>query len=665
MSSACERRLGISVLLLVVGYIAFLPASPASTPTPFQPNTSTSTLFSTHTIPTTPSYAAQTDWAVLSVSLNPSSPHVGDQVIFRMVIAAVSSSAAFPQSVQVGVMVDSTVVAGGTVNYPGPVGLQFTVSSQTPWTATPGPHTLTCGVASVPAGHDPDTSNNLMSTQFTVVPASTTATTSSGWQTDWAVTAVDVSPSAPTVGDQVTFSVVITALSSTGPFPQNAEVGGMLDSEVWDSGVVRYPGPIGYQFTVTSQKRWMATGGGHTFTVGVATVPRGLDPNPSNNMMSKSFNVSSAPQQPFDFSISVSPTQQAITPYVGQPGMLPAIYTITVSLLSGVPSTVTLSLSGIPFLSNHTLSPTSGIPSFTSTLTISVGAVAPRQYELTVTGTAGAKTHAATLILSVTQSQTTIQTPSNRALLFLGCVPVVGALWAYAAFGPEQKADMDGLEKKAAKKLRVGILQDLRSEASFGNLRVFLMAWLTERGYRNEIVRGAAADLSQYNVIVVFNQGRLSYQDVQGLKQFVMSGHGLVVAGNLELWTPSHPISSETSMTQPQVQELLGYVNGRTVSVDHTGRIEIINNSHQVTRYANSQHVDPSRMTIFVSDCVGNVLARQWVRMNNQSVLYSPAIITRTIGSGRLVHFNFPIQIYNDYERLLGQAIIWAGMQLD
>ena len=109
-----------------------------------------------------------TDWATTSVSLTPSSPNVGDQVTFSMVITTVSSQGAFPQEARVGCFVDSTFEGGQIVTYPGPVGAPMTVQIQTPWTAVAGTHTLTCGVGTIPAGLDPNKSNNLMSTTFTV-----------------------------------------------------------------------------------------------------------------------------------------------------------------------------------------------------------------------------------------------------------------------------------------------------------------------------------------------------------------------------------------------------------------------------------------------------------------------------------------------------------------
>jgi len=122
---------------------------------------------------------AGTDWAVLSVSLSPSVPHVGDQVTFSMVVTALSSQGSFPQQFTAVCQIDGVSCGGGSLTYPGPVGTQFTVNTQTPWIATAGTHTLTWGVATIPVGQDPDKSNNAMSETLTVAPqvSISTATT--------------------------------------------------------------------------------------------------------------------------------------------------------------------------------------------------------------------------------------------------------------------------------------------------------------------------------------------------------------------------------------------------------------------------------------------------------------------------------------------------------
>jgi hypothetical protein len=125
---------------------------------------------------------AATDWAVLSVSLSPSSPNVGDQVTFSMVVTVLSSQTSFPQQFAAACQIDGVSCGGGSLTYPGPLGTPMTVSTQTPWTATSGTHTLTWGVATIPVGQDPDKSNNMMSKTFTVSQVSISTTTTPEYQ---------------------------------------------------------------------------------------------------------------------------------------------------------------------------------------------------------------------------------------------------------------------------------------------------------------------------------------------------------------------------------------------------------------------------------------------------------------------------------------------------
>jgi hypothetical protein len=105
-------------------------------------------------------------------------------------------------------------------------------------------------------------------------------------------------------------------------------------------------------------------------------------------------------EQPFDFSLSASPTQQSIVPGGS------TTYTIIVGLLSGASQNVAVSVSGtLPSGMSASLNPTSGLASYNSILSISTtSSVAPGQYSLTVTGTAGAKMHTVPITLTVSQS---------------------------------------------------------------------------------------------------------------------------------------------------------------------------------------------------------------------------------------------------------------------
>lgn len=227
---------------------------------------------------------------------------------------------------------------------------------------------------------------------FTTSPSTTTPAT------DWAVLSVSLSPSAPNVGDPVTFSMVMTAVSSPGPFPQNFAAVCAVDGVSCGSGSFTYPGPVGTPFTVSTQTPWVATVGAHKLSWGVATVPVGLDPNKGNNVMSKSFMV--APQGQFDFSMSASPTQQSVVPGGS------TSYAVTVNLVSGTTQSVALSLSTPPPAGvSVTFAPTSGTPPFSSTLSVSTtSSASPGTFTLTISGVGGGASHSVPVTLIVSQA---------------------------------------------------------------------------------------------------------------------------------------------------------------------------------------------------------------------------------------------------------------------
>lgn len=216
--------------------------------------------------------------------------------------------------------------------------------------------------------------------------------------TDWAVLSVSLSPSAPYVGDPVTFNMVMTALSSSGSFPQSFSAFCVIDGASCGGGSLTYSGPMGTPYTVSTQTPWIATLGTHTLTWGVATIPVGLDPNKSNNAMSQSFTVASQAQ--FDFSMSASPTQQSVVPGGS------TSYAVTVNLVSGAAQSVALSLSTPPPAGvSVSFAPMSGTPPFSSTLSVTTtSSASPGTITLTISGIGGGASHSAPVTLIVSQA---------------------------------------------------------------------------------------------------------------------------------------------------------------------------------------------------------------------------------------------------------------------
>ncbi|MBC7195106.1 MAG: fibronectin type III domain-containing protein, partial [Caldisericia bacterium] len=106
-----------------------------------------------------------------------------------------------------------------------------------------------------------------------------------------------------------------------------------------------------------------------------------------------SFKTTSSP----NFSISSSPISRTISP--GQS----TTYSITVTSINGFNSSVSLSLSGLPSGATYSFSKQSGIPTFSSTLTINTTSSTPTgTYNLTITGSGGGliRTTQVTLVIN-------------------------------------------------------------------------------------------------------------------------------------------------------------------------------------------------------------------------------------------------------------------------
>jgi VCBS repeat-containing protein len=212
--------------------------------------------------------------------------------------------------------------------------------------------------------------------------------------TDWAVASVGIQPPSPQVGDPVTLQATVIVLSTTGGYPQNFVAQCTLDGNSCGSGPLTYPGPTGVPFTVTSGGKWMTTAGTHTLSWEVSTAN---DPNPGNNFGSYTFSI--AAPTPFDFDIMSSPNSLTL-----QPGQTQSA-TVTVNLKSGTAQPVSLTVSGQPSGVTASLNPTSGTPTFSSTLTIAVSStVVSGTYALTIEGSGGGQSHSASLVLTISEA---------------------------------------------------------------------------------------------------------------------------------------------------------------------------------------------------------------------------------------------------------------------
>jgi uncharacterized membrane protein len=99
---------------------------------------------------------------------------------------------------------------------------------------------------------------------------------------------------------------------------------------------------------------------------------------------------------PADFTLSVTPSSQAVVPGAG------TTFSVSISPLNGFSGTASLSASGLPTGATGSFNPSSIQASGSSTLSISTSSsIAAGSYPLTVTATSGTLTHSAPVTLNV------------------------------------------------------------------------------------------------------------------------------------------------------------------------------------------------------------------------------------------------------------------------
>ena len=326
---------------------------------------------------------AGTDWALSNPTLSPPSPNVGDPVIFKVVLQALTTSQPYPQSIMIAARLDGTIISGGSASYPGPTGIPATVSSTPAWTATAGTHTITWTLT--PAMPDSNPANNEISRTFTVGPPPA--------QFDFEVLA---SPTEQTVtpGSSASYTITVNLLSGSTKnvaLTLSGEPGGVTKSFSTSSGNPTFSSiltlstsssvsPASYSMTVTG------SGGGKTHTATTRLI------------------VSQAK----DFRIDISPPTQTISQ-----GQVTS-YSLSIVGLNGFNSPVSLSVAGLPAGANYAFTVPSGTPDFSSILTVTLpNNVQTGSFTLTVTGSGGALNRVASAVLVITAAQTHTQTQTQ------------------------------------------------------------------------------------------------------------------------------------------------------------------------------------------------------------------------------------------------------------
>jgi hypothetical protein len=112
---------------------------------------------------------------------------------------------------------------------------------------------------------------------------------------------------------------------------------------------------------------------------------------------------------PTDYTVTISPINQTIN--LGEKG----VFTIVTNLVSGNPETVSLSLSGLPSDFTYTFSPASGVPTFTSTLTIDLTTASTTgTFTIPITVTGGGLTKKESFSLTVKEKDFSLTVDTNN-----------------------------------------------------------------------------------------------------------------------------------------------------------------------------------------------------------------------------------------------------------
>ena len=245
------------------------------------------------------------------------------------------------------------------------------------WTATAGSHTISVKVDSSNGIDESNEDNNFWTGQITVEA------------TELFDFTVDVSPSSQSVerGDAVEYTVTVSLLSGSGTV--SLSVSGLPSSDgIWDFDVDS--GSPTFTSTLTVGVFQDASVGSYTLTV--TGEGGGVSRSDTCTLVVES--------PPFDFLLGSEPSSGTV--HRGES----ASYTITVTLESGDPQTVSLSLYNAPSWVSYVFSPGSGSPTFTSTLTVTASDSAPiGSSSLYVRGEGGGESRMIAVTLNVVSEE--------------------------------------------------------------------------------------------------------------------------------------------------------------------------------------------------------------------------------------------------------------------
>ncbi|MEM3654052.1 MAG: hypothetical protein QW723_05005 [Candidatus Bathyarchaeia archaeon] len=212
---------------------------------------------------------------------------------------------------------------------------------------------------------------------------------------DWSISGLQVMPFQPLQGSEAVFQALIQA-NPIPTEPKQVEVRCSLDGQELFSDYITYE--PGEAFHGVQSIPWTVTLGRHTLTWEIDPNEEYNDGNRNNNIARLEFTVVEQfipplpeegeerplPEEEFDFYVTTSPTEQKLASSI--------TYKINVNLISGSPQPVNLELIGVPAGVSYCFSPSSGVPSYESMLTLTASSRLPAgRYELTINASGGGK----------------------------------------------------------------------------------------------------------------------------------------------------------------------------------------------------------------------------------------------------------------------------------
>ncbi|MDG6988714.1 MAG: hypothetical protein JRN21_05235 [Nitrososphaerota archaeon] len=341
--------------------------------------------------------AGGTNWVTGLYSVNATwSPSVTGTVYHASALFNYSATAPPPFSFTMSLSSSSgSVQQGSSVNSTVVLGLSAGITEPVTFSASGLPSGATAAFS------NPSCSPSCTST----MTISTTQTTAAGTYS------VTVSGTASTASEQVTYALTVTTIPVRFDVSLTPKTGSVIPGKSVSTGVTvtqTSGNPTSVSFAVSA----LPSGASASFSPSSCTITCSstLTITTTSAIVPGSYTLTVSATgdgvtnsstydlsvTAFKFDISLSPSSGSVKP--GQS----TTSTVTLTLTSGAPPTLTFSASGLPTGATAAFNPTSCAPTCSSTLTIALSAsVAPGTYTVTVTASGGGAVNSTTYTLTV------------------------------------------------------------------------------------------------------------------------------------------------------------------------------------------------------------------------------------------------------------------------